>query len=291
MPIVGWTAEQAFRPDQTPASWSGYTGGTYTSASTTYADPSHTGGWSFTETTNRNFGSVTNATNTVALTWTPPRPGRYWTCANSYMQILAASIYGSIRLTDGTTTIAEAGMRTTSAGGFAEGSVPLCGIYNATGAAVTFKVQTKTSNAANAVSIQPGPVRGAVEWSIVQLDSGSAAPILLGSVTTSGEAVYRIESLRMENANCTTSPCALADKTPGITSVTRGGTAGEYTINFTAGTWAATPACTVTAINRQGGDYCNFNTAGTTSSIAVQCYRGTNAVIDTGFYAMCHGKR
>lgn len=86
-----------------------------------------------------------------------------------------------------------------------------------------------------------------------QIITNQAAPILVGSVTSSGSGQYRSEFAYINTA-CTSSPCTMTSNSAGISSVTRSGV-GSYVINFPSGQWSAPPACNVTAAGTSQGNY------------------------------------
>lgn len=238
------TTEQAFRPDQSPASWSGYhtNGATWAKTTTaTYADFTATGTAVLVERTNRNFGTVTTAaSNLPGITFLPPRAGRYQICAS-------APVYGSgggnaaIRLFDGTTAIAESQYNSTSTV-----SRPLCGIWNAASiVSTTVKLQTTNSGiTANLDSLATGST-ALIEWSILELDAPLPAPYLVGSVVNNSSGVtnelYAV--LNCDSSSAITSQSGTtAIGVATIGNISSGVCAGTF-----AGMWSGTPVCVANA--------------------------------------------
>lgn len=90
------------------------------------------------------------------------------------------------------------------------------------------------------------------------------------------------------NTACTASPCTLASKTSGVSSVTRG-SAGSYTVNFVSGTFTQPPACVGTSDSQPGITILTINTSSSTTA-GFQIYRRTDGGInDDAFTVQCVG--
>lgn len=197
--------EQGFRPDIGPSSWAGYHDKTcsFARTNTSYGDPTADTTCVFTETLNRNFGTVTSYKSgsdfLPGIVFTPTRTGFYWVCWNlGFSQSNTNAL--SFRLYDGTTQISSYSTEGGASGARARtGSV--CGMYNVTSiASKTLRIETKSS--ANSVTIDPHPTGGeiSVEWQIMAMDFGMNVPLLLskyaynGSVTSTSCAGWTLTS-------------------------------------------------------------------------------------------------
>lgn len=76
------------------------------------------------------------------------------------------------------------------------------------------------------------------------------APVLIGSVTSGSTAALRVEYVSfggstLYNSTCASTPCTIWGQSGAISSVSRS-SAGQYVINFLAGTWSVVPTCVYT---------------------------------------------
>lgn len=117
------------------------------------------------------------STTTPAITFTPPRAGYYFVCANSNVFGSTNAYYYSARLTaDLTNSIADQFTSNTN-----NQVLPLCGIVNfSTVTSTTLTVQIKTSNAAGTANYQSAGIGDSTTWSIVELDAPMPAPYITG---------------------------------------------------------------------------------------------------------------
>lgn len=114
--------------------------------------------------TSRLSSGITAATSgsvSPALALTLTETGKYYVCAQVVASGGSAAIH-QFRLWDGTTTIAENTQDTTS-----DITIPLCGLYNATGTSPTLTVQCKSSS--GTCTIDSGASDVAIEWAIYHI--------------------------------------------------------------------------------------------------------------------------
>lgn len=142
----------------------------WTLTSTSYADFAGDADCDLTATNNINFGTVISsggATETPGITFTPPVTGMYYVCVTP--GILGSGAAGtalSVRLTDGTTQIAEAD-EDQPVVSYVE-NIPLCGLWNATStSSTTIKIQGKAST--GSVSIRRDTAAQMFQWNIFKL--------------------------------------------------------------------------------------------------------------------------
>jgi hypothetical protein len=293
-------SQTGYRADQTPASWSGYNDTTcnWTRTSTAIGDFTADATCNLVESTNRNFGTVTAVSGVLpGVTFTPPRAGRYFVCA--YPQVYSAVNYAvlNIRLTDGTTTIAEAGTRIASDGTTTYQTQPLCGIYNATStSSVSLKLQGASTS--GAIGIQASSVaRSSIEWSIVELDAPMPAPYLTGSVVQLGSGILRDTEVSFGantglTSGCTASPCTISTNSTGdVTNVTRTGT-GVYSINLgTAYSSVGSCTCSIDGDQSIGAQCQPSRSASSASALVIKTFTSGGAAADTAVHAHCWGPR
>jgi len=154
----------------TKSHWSGYhtVASGWSTASSTFADPSSGNTVVLTEQINSGMGTVSTAGSSLpGITLTFPATGDYMISASVTTE---AGSGGSttFRLTDGTTAFVPSASRASATGN--RGSVFLQGIYTAGASATTIKVQSADATNSS-VSIENGSAAGsaAITWTIVQL--------------------------------------------------------------------------------------------------------------------------
>lgn len=281
-----------------PASWSGYhaTDCAWTTSSASFADPAADASCTFTERTNRNFGTVTSAGSKLpGIVFTPPSAGRYYVCALAQASNSTSSNYSAYSLTDGTTEIAQGSSRYPNIV-----SMPICGIYNVSAvASITIKIQFKSIAGGNATI--DGASSNAIEWSIYALDQPFPAPVLVGSITSNSVGAERIERLQfgggasggLATSACTSSPCTIAAQTGSwISGVTRG-SAGSYTATIASGMFSSVPYCWGNAglFGVVTGGFANVNATSTTQ-ININAYSNAGTTLtDNVITLFCMGPR
>ena len=266
-----------------PASWSGYhaTDCAWTTSSSSFADPAADASCTFTERTNRNFGTVTSAGSKLpGIVFTPPSTGRYYICALAQASNGTSSNYSAYSMTDGTTEIAQGSSRYPNIV-----STPICGIYNAASvASTTIKLQLKSIAGGNAII--DGSSANAIEWSIYSLDQAFPAPVLVGSITSNSTGAERLERAAV-TSTCSASPCTIASQSGSwLTNITRAST-GNYSINFAAGMFSAAPTCNIIA----NGLIATINTNPTTSAVVIDTKNTAGTSTDAQFFVQCMGPR
>lgn len=297
IPIQGWTSESAIKIDETGQSWSGYHANNcaWSRTNTSYGDPAADASCTFTERTNRNFGTVTSSGSTLPnIVFTPKKSGRYYVCANTNAVASGTDTYG-LKLWDGTTTIAE-----NTGNGTAQMMHPLCGIYNAAStSAVTLSVQIRSVSAAITIGPQgTGGGASAIEWTIFSLDQLNS-PILTNILSTSSSTGERSESAYFGGAGsssaptaCSSTPCTIYRQSGSwLTSVTRSAT-GTYTLNIASGMFSDVPSCHLDPIAKVSYQKCQIN--GTTPSKTSQqftCRNTAGAENDDAVFVTCQGPR
>lgn len=188
-------------------------------------------------------GIAAAATGSVlpSLALTLPATGTYYICAypNSY-----AAGNGGLRMTDGTTVIAESNDQSTT-----RTEKALCGSYVASSLTPTITIEGKSSS--GAITIDTTTTSSAIEWSIFPITNNMPAPVLVGSVTSNATGAERIERLQfgggasggLATSSCTSTPCTIATQSGSwISSVARIST-GQYTATIAAGIFSSVPYC------------------------------------------------
>ena len=295
------SSQQAVRADAVPASWSGYqtVASGWNTSSSTFADPSAGTTIALTQTTNRNFGTVTSAASSLpGIAMNLPKLGMYEVCAAVTVEATSGGTSGSVRLVDGSGTIINPGQSIYFDAAASARNITACGQYNATSLATTFKVQLAT-NASNVNIYQLSSISGtaAIQWTVKALDSPMPAPYLVGSLTSSSSGVTRIESAIIHNNGST---CSATSQAGG--NWISGGSrpqGGQCQVNFNAGIFSAAPICQVTANTSIGwvpgypSRQCTPNTNASTSGMLVDCYYSSSGAASTytdlDFNLTCQG--
>lgn len=182
------TSEQAFRADQLASNWSGYHAsdcGAWTRTNTAYGTLGTDASCTFTERTNTNFGTVTSeAGSAPGFVFTPVKVGDYFICANVAAATSAGGDAAIALYLNGTTQLAETGVRQTAAG---EGT-QLCGVAKLTSvASTTISVYGKA--ASGAITIGPGTEARAIDWTVFQLNHQKSMPVF---TPVAAQALYRM---------------------------------------------------------------------------------------------------
>jgi hypothetical protein len=132
---------------------------------------------------------------------------------------------------------------------------------------------------------------------ILEWQENQNAPLLVGSVTSTSAGADKIVAgefyTTTKGTVCSSSPCTINGSDPGVSSVTRIG-AGDYTINFVAGTFSAKPICTFTvynsgSVNCEQNAYQNSNTSTAYRMTFVNCGAGSGSDVSAEF--SCKGPR
>jgi hypothetical protein len=270
VPILGWSAEPAFRPDLAALSWSGYHDSTcaWARTNTAYGDPAADTTCALVERTNRNFGTVTSylsgSDKLPGIVFTPPRTGRYYVCAawNYRNGTLAQNI--NARLWDGTTTIGETMAQEYVASNDIPGSI--CGILDiASTSSKTISLQTKTPS--GTVTIGASGATSNVEWSVVAIDQGFPAPILLGSVTSKATGAIKHEAAQITVSN--SAAAVVTQMGSSWVSVSNGAGAGLTTATISG--FSAAPACQCTVIGAAStsASWCGFTSEPSSTTLLI----------------------
>ncbi|OFZ54985.1 MAG: hypothetical protein A2428_03165 [Bdellovibrionales bacterium RIFOXYC1_FULL_54_43] len=244
------TAEQAVSVDTTAQSWSGYHDNTCSWARTNTAlgDPAADATCAFAQRTNTNFGTVASAISgsdkLPGITFSPTQVGKY----DVKVVFLAqgpGNTNTAFQLTDGTTVVAQTQYFFDTANQLK--SITLSGQYVASPTApVTLKLQTSAT--ANTVTIGGGSNTTAIaEWSIVAINQGFPAPLLVGGVVNSSSGVSRPEAMTL-TPNGAAGSCTYTQHGDWISSVS-GSAVGDCTVTIKAGVFSAAPKCIVTSNN------------------------------------------
>lgn len=142
---------------------------TWTTTSTSYADPGNSGGNTLTQLQASGLTVTAAASNLPGITFTPSSSSAVY-LVSAVVQIFYnsnAAFTGGIRLTDGTNVIANAAINP----GAVRVTPTLVGLFvPGTGSAVTLKLQLKTTNASGTATLT-STLSGdpSITWTIVQL--------------------------------------------------------------------------------------------------------------------------
>lgn len=292
LPIVGANSISIWNSGAQGLSWSGYHASdcSWTRTNTAFGDPSADASCTFTERQNRNFGSVTSylsgSDKLPGIVFTPKVSGRYFICATA-ASYGPATQFAGIRhaLSDGTTQISAVERQMSST---AQELAPMttCGIYNATVASTTIRLQTSSSSG-SIVMTGVGATTASIEWSIFNLDQPVSA-ILMNDVITSNLNGDRITHAQTA-AQCTASPCTISKSSGNVTSITRTGT-GDYTVNYTG--YSDVPTCV--AGTGPGAAVASVHIASVTSTaVRINLFQSAlgSAIDQNAFYVICTGAR
>lgn len=293
------STELAYRPDQSPASWSGFHAGNcnYTTTSTTVVTPTDDATCTFTTRTNRNFGTVaTQGASKPGIVFTPPKVGRYLVCSTTATQNNAVGSGIALELYDFTNSVSLA-KNASGAGSNNNVLAPttLCTVVDiASIASITIGWRFYTIGAGTAsIATFDSTNSNTVEWSVVQLDGAQSAPLLVGSVTSNSSGLERVERVKV-STKCTSTPCTITDQSGAwIDSVSRAST-GNYTLNIAASIFSAAPTCQVSSLLLgTATGFCTMRTTSASSTRRDITCAASNAGTsqDDAFEVLCMGPR
>ena len=289
IPIVGWTAQTLVMPDAQGVSFSGLHGGdcSWTTASTSFASPSADASCTFTQRTNRNFGTVTTeGASLPGIVFTPRVTGRYFVCATTAAYTSLASGYVATQLRNVTTStnIASTGRRMAGSGGTNdEVPLPTCGIVDIPSiVATTITLQMLTTSGTATVNNLSGST--SIEWSIFALDQPMSA-ILANSVSTANTNGERSERATI-NISAAAACSVTSQSGTWITNASASGTVCTLTVTGFSGL----PSCSFT---RDSSSAAIIGTVAVNSATSVAAALwNTSAVIQTGSaHILCMGPR
>lgn len=289
LPITGYNAEAAYRPDALPASWSGTlvgAGGGWSTSSAAYSNFSvATTSSTLTELTNTNFGTVTaESTKLPGITFTPAKAGKFQICASGTASNGTAATGWLVRLVDSSGTVINGGIAGYSATSGQNGGFTVCGHYTVSSVAAK-TVELQGYAPAGTMSIAQASIEP-ISWSITALDQATAAPLLVGSVTSNTTGLERVE-----RAMVTGSTCAVSSQSGSwlSTSNTHSGT-GLCSLSITAGMFSSVPICTISNVSGGSSVYSQFNGSLTTTTILTKTTNAGSAA-DADFNIICMGPR
>lgn len=237
------------------------------------------------------IGAVATGSVLPALALTLPATGTYYVCAyvNSY-----AAGNGGLRITDGTTVIAEANDQSTT-----RTTKALCGSYVASSLTPTISIEGKSSS--GAINIDTSSTNTAIEWTIFPVTNNMPQPVFVGSVSSQATGALRFEYLQfgggasggLATSSCTSTPCTIASQSGSwISSVARG-SAGSYTATIASGIFSSVPYCVGNAglFGVATGGFANVNATNATT-INVNAYSNAGTTLtDNVITLYCFGPR
>lgn len=278
----------AYKPDTVANYWSGYHDNdcSWARTNTAFGDPTADATCTFTELTNKNFGTVSSNTSAgnklPGIVFTPKMAGSYEVCAN-------------FRLSPGTSTVMKAAILddstiintiSTNGAGTAD-SVSLCGIVTASSTS-SKTVTIQTAIASGAVTIDGVSPAWSVGWAIRNITQGSPTPLLANTVVSPSAGIVKVAAASVSSADVVSNETG-----DWINGNCTNATTGLATCVFNSGIFSATPVCSVvsTSVNASGTSpfQCEVDGTNTSSSqVQVSCKQASSAV-DTPFNLICVG--
>jgi hypothetical protein len=284
--------EQAVKPDQYPASWTGYHDGTCSWARTNnaYADPAADSTCVFAERTNRNFGTVTSylsgSDKLPGIVFTPPRIGRYHVCA-SYSAISSTNTVGYSELSDLNGNVLDRPSNESPSAQSLSHHIKSCGVLPVTSAsAVTVRLRLAASGAGTqTVSPLNSSLQNTIEWEVTDYDAAQGSPVLVGSVNSNSVGTERIEraSVLADTA------CVINKQSGSWLGSPTSCSAGLAT--FALSGFSDRPACVVALENSTGIVACRARSLSQTA-LTVECLNSATGAATAGNASViCMGPR
>ena len=286
------SAQQVFNAGQLPASWSGYhaTDCAWNRNSTTYNSYAEDNSCTFTEKTNRNFGSVTSpivSTGRIPrITFTPNRAGMYEVCASFQAYNSATSNATGYKMVDASSNELLTKINYTAVAGNPN-ILQMCTIVNIPNTSpYTVNIQGQaagvSTNYINFTGTAP------TDWSIISLDNQFPSPVLVGSVTTNASSALRVVlfSATVSGAGvCTINSNPYSD----ISTCTESGQAGVATFSKP---FSAAPICFSNKTLSTSAYFTGVNTS-TASTVTFASWQTTSATVYSSnpVNVMCIGAR
>lgn len=293
VPILGWAASTVVMPNAQGLSWSGTHSNdcSWTTTSTSLAaigtgDASCT----FTQLSNRNFGTVASATassnNIPGIVFTPVVSGKYFVCATAHAyNASAVGNFVGLAIHDGTSIISSSSRRNGAASSGTNDEIPftMCGIATLS-AGASRTVQLYASASAGTTTLAAGASGAAlVTWSIFNIDQPVQA-ILANSVSSASINGTYFNSAQVGSTGTVTKETG--DWISGSCSVSTA----VATCTLVAGAFSTDPACHATIF----GETTSYNavvTSATTSTVVVRTFDTANAAAAAAFSLTCSSPR
>lgn len=293
IPITQYTNASVYRPDQTPASWSGYQDG-WTGSSTdcgtssaTFADPGACTGITLHQSTAQNITCTQTSGSLPGIDCTFPAAGQYPVCATYHLNPLTTGHRIEAELLAAGSAINH-GQESAPGGSNQYSSAQICGVYNASSSG-TVTLNLRIASQADSADLIV-PVLGAgISWLVGDAARAAASPLLVNQVSSNTSGQERVERVSV-TSYCTSSPCTIASQSGSwASSVTRTGT-GSYTLNIVSGEFSSTPICVCSTGGAGAGGSCSNFTNTSSTAVSFQTFSpssGTTA--DGSFNLICMG--
>lgn len=288
------SSQQTYNATQLPASWSGYHGTdcSWNRGSTTYANYSEDNTCTFTERTNRNFGSVTSdivATGRIPrILFTPNRAGMYQVCASFSAYSATTANATGYQMVDGSSNVLLQKINYTSLAG-SPNILQMCVIVNATNTS-TYTVNIQGQAAGVATNYINQTSNSTLDWTIVSLDNQFPAPILVNTVTSDSSGDEAIGRASVAST-CAATPCTITSQSGNwVSSITRSAT-GRYTVNFTSGFFSGAPVCMSNPTVAPPGTITILQSVPTATSMTLGTRNSAGTDTDYPFSILCMGPK
>jgi len=301
--IAEWSGTASvFRADTVAQSgmWAFDSNCSWARTNTALGDPATDASCTLIQVSNVNMGTVTIAggANTLpGIIWTAKSTGDYKVCFTILNIVMSAGAIGGTTIDINGTDYVQSVDTSSGASTYLPG-VNYCATLRASaGTQYTAKLQTRAGSGSITVAGAAIPYTSFV--TIEALSVAKPAPLIENAVVSSYTGVTGVEWVAFGGAtegtnNCAASPCTVYRRSPGVTSVTRGGT-GLYDINFSAGTFSSAPVC-VAVCNIIASANCAAVQSASTLATSV-LFRmatiapATGALTDAYMMAYCIGPR
>lgn len=280
---------EAITLETTGSIWSGRHDNTcsWARTNTVFGDPPVDASCNLVDRVNKGFGVVTTDGG-PNVTFTPKRLGTYFVCVVT-QQLSSVAATNGIQLFAGANIIANTSNSVPAAN---VGSQGVCGPFEVVAlSALTLKIQTAVTSGTTTMGAST-PGDSGIEWTIFPLTEGKPAPVFL-EVKNKMNAGIQDVLTRVCRIEGTGTPAPGGDTTlcGWIDNVVDNGV-GNYTLNFTAGTFAAEPVCLAHAGGTSGllGNYASLIGISSTTFAYIITDEANNN-IDIAAFVSCTAKQ
>ncbi|MGV8130682.1 MAG: hypothetical protein ACP5N7_01105 [Candidatus Pacearchaeota archaeon] len=235
--VVDNASSQVVRLDTSTILWSGNFGSdcSWSNTNTSFSDPSADASCTFTQTLNKNIGTVTAYGSTLpGIVFTPSRVGVYEICATSAIETSTAGYSGAVQLYDGTNVYSSVGSRQQKS------PFTLCGLVEATSlASISIRLRSIMESGGGSTTIDGSLGSNSLNWTIKYVSQSFPTPNIINSISTTYLGQVRTERAVL---NCDSGSAITSQLGSWVSSIGNI-SSGICTVTLNSGIFNTTPIC------------------------------------------------